>query len=216
MRDAPYLIGIAGPSGAGKSFLAAHLAEPLKAPVLALDHYYRDLSHLAFEQRLLTNFDKPSALEHELLISQVNQLQLSNVVAVPTYDFSQHTRTSKPTLLEPAPFIILEGLFTLCWPDLRNLLGTGVYVETDENECFARRLDRDVHERGRTPESVVRQYRETVVPMAVRYVLPTRQRADVVVSGTEAIEENVARILHHVRKRLAQVEAEDRAIPLKG
>jgi len=214
MRDAPYLIGIGGPSGAGKSFLAAHLAERLQASVLALDHYYRELSHLEFEQRLLTNFDKPSALEHELLISQVSQLHTGTAIAVPTYDFSQHTRTSKTTLLEPASFIILEGLFTLYWPDLRNLYGTGVYVETDESECFARRVDRDVYERGRTPESVVRQYRETVVPMAARYVLPTRQHADVVVNGSEAIGENVARVLHHVRKRLAHVEAEDRAIPL--
>lgn len=200
MSARAYLIGIAGPSGAGKSFLATHLAERLHAPVLSLDHYYRDLSHLAFEQRVLTNFDEPTALEHELLITQIRDLQNGREIAVPSYDFSIHTRIDKTHTLQPAPYVIIEGLFTLYWPELRSLLNTRVYVETAVPECFERRLERDVRERGRTPESVTEQYHHCVWPMAKRYVIPTREYADVFVDGTVLIDASVSLVLNHARK----------------
>lgn len=200
MPAASYLIGIAGPSGAGKSYLARHVAERLGAPILALDHYYRDLSHLSFMDREQTNFDEPAALEHDLLIAHVRELHTGKSIEVPTYDFSIHTRTDETRLFQSAPFVILEGLFTLHWPELRHYLGTRVYVDMKNKVCLKRRCERDVRERGRTRESVVEQFRTTVAPMAERYVKPTRTHADVVVYGAMPIAEEVERVLEHVRR----------------
>jgi uridine kinase len=199
MSGTSYLIGIAGPSGAGKSFLARYLAERLQAPVLSLDHYYRGLSHLTPEMRALANFDHPSALEHDLLIAQATRLREGNSIEVPTYDFCVHTRTPATQPFQPAPFVVVEGLFTLHWPELRRLLGTRVYVEMTDDVCLQRRLERDVRERGRTPESVVEQFRTTVAPMAERFVRPTQAYADVVVFGAAPVAEDVERVLEHVR-----------------
>lgn len=206
MAAASYLIGIAGPSGAGKSYLAQHLANRLSAPVLALDRYYRDLSHLPLEHRARSNFDEPAALEHELLIAHIADLHAGRAVWVPSYDFSVHTRTPVTRIFTPAPFVIVEGLFTLHWPELRRLLGTGVYVDMTDEVCLRRRQQRDVSERGRTPESVVEQFRATVAPMADRYVRPTRLHAHVVLSGNAPIDEGVNRVLDHVRQQLGRTE----------
>ncbi|HWS95048.1 MAG TPA: uridine kinase [Candidatus Methylomirabilis sp.] len=204
MAATSYLIGIAGPSGAGKSYLAWHLANRLSVPVLALDHYYRDLSHLPLEQRAHSNFDEPAALEHELFIAHVADLHAGRAIRVPTYDFSSHARTSVTQTFEPAPFILIEGLFTLHWPELRRLLGTGVYVDMTDDVCLRRRQERDVSERGRTPESVVEQFRATVAPMADRYVRPTRLHAHLVLSGNAPVDEGVSRVLDHVRQQLGR------------
>jgi uridine kinase len=203
MSGQSYLIGIAGPSGAGKSYLASHLAERLQAPVLALDHYYRDLSHLPLEERARSNFDEPAALEHDLLIAHIANLRVGKTIEVPTYDFSLHTRTRETQSFQPAEFVIIEGLFTLQWPELRHHLGTGVYVDMTDDICLERRRERDVRGRGRTPESVVAQFRTTVAPMAERYVRPTRAHADVVVFGAMPIAEEVERVLDHVYRKLA-------------
>ena len=200
MSGKSYLIGIAGPSGAGKSYLAHHLSQRLQAPVLPLDHYYRDLSHLPLEERARSNFDNPAALEHELLIEQVAQLCEGIAIEIPTYDFSVHTRTGETQSFQPEPFVIVEGLFTLHWPELRRLLGTRVFVNMTDDICLQRRKDRDVRERGRTPESVVEQFRTTVAPMAERYVRPTQAHAHVVVFGSIPIEDEVERVLEHVRQ----------------
>ena len=202
--DPQYLIGIAGPSGAGKSFLARHVADKVHAPVLSLDHYYRDLSHLPLDERARSNFDDPAALEHELLIDQVGDLHAGRTIAVPTYDFSVHTRARETQLFQPATFVIIEGLFTLYWLELRRLLGTTVYVDMTDDVCLQRRIERDVQERGRTPESVIAQFRSTVAPMAEQYVRPTLRHADVLVSGSMPIEVGVAQVLHHVRQQARQ------------
>jgi uridine kinase len=199
MSGLSYLIGIAGPSGAGKSYLASHLAARLGAPVLALDHYYRDLSHLPLEERARSNFDEPAALEHDLLVAQIGDLRRGKTIEVPTYDFSLHTRTRETQSFQPAAFVIIEGLFTLHWPELRHHLGTGVYVDMTDDICLERRRERDVRERGRTPESVIEQFQKTVAPMAERYVRPTRAHADVVVFGAIPIAEEVGRVLEHIR-----------------
>jgi uridine kinase len=200
MAAETYLIGIAGPSGAGKSFLARHLKRALEAEVLELDRYYRDLSHLPLAERARVNFDAPEALEHELLIEQVARLRNRETVQLPVYDFTTHTRTTRKELLQPSEVIIVEGLFTLHWPGLRELLGTKVYVDLHDDLCLARRTARDVRERGRTAESVVEQYEGTVAPMARRYVRPTLAHADVVVIGTERVEDGVARVVDHYRR----------------
>jgi len=202
MSASSYLIGIAGPSGAGKSYLACHLAARLHAPVLALDHYYRGLSHMPVEERAHTNFDDPAALDHDLLISQVVELSEGRAVEIPTYDFSVHTRTGVTQPFQPAAFVIVEGLFTLHWPELRRVLGTGVYVDMADDVCLQRRQERDVRERGRTPESVVEQFHATVAPMAERYVRPTEAHAQVVVFGAAPIEDAVESVLEQVRQNM--------------
>jgi len=204
MAAPSYLIGIAGPSGAGKSYLARHVAQRLSAPVLALDHYYRDLSHLALEDRAGSNFDEPAALEHELLIAQIAELHAGRSIDLPTYDFSIHTRTRETHVFQPAAFVVVEGLFTLYWPELRRLFGTRVYVEMADDVCLNRRTERDVRERGRTLESVVQQFRTTVAPMAEQFVRPTLCHADVIVSGDAAIALGTDLVLDHVRRHLAQ------------
>jgi uridine kinase len=211
MPGQTYLIGIAGPSGAGKSHLATHLAERLQAPVLALDHYYRDLSHLPLEERARSNFDEPTALEHDLLITQIGDIRAGKTIDVPTYDFSVHTRTGETQLFQPAEFVIIEGLFTLHWPELRHLLCTGVYVDMTDDISLERRRERDVRERGRTPESVLEQFQKNVAPMAERYVRPTCAHADVVVFGAIPIADEVERVLEHVhcnlRRAVTKAEA---------
>ncbi len=198
-----YLIGIAGPSGAGKSYLARYLSDVLHARILALDSYYRDLSHLTADVRARANFDAPEALEHELLIEQVAQLKRAESIRLPVYDFATHTRSPKTNVLAPTEIVIVEGLFALHWPGLRELLDTRVYVDLKDDTCLKRRKARDVRERGRTPQSVDEQYRTTVRPMAERYVRPSAQHADVVVSGSERIARSAARVIAHYQQQCA-------------
>jgi uridine kinase len=204
MTSEAYLIGIAGTSGSGKSYLARHLADRVEAEVIELDRYYRDLSHLSLEQREGVNFDAPEALEHELLLEQIARLRNREVVTLPIYDFATHTRQKKTETFRPSNIVILEGLFALHWPGLRELLSTKVYVDLDDETCLHRRKSRDVHERVRTEESVLAQYEATVAPMALRYVRPARAYADVVVGGEEPVEQGVTRIVEHCRQRMAQ------------
>jgi len=216
MSGKPYLIGIAGPSGAGKSYLARHLAERLQAPVLPLDRYYRDLSHISPEERGRVNFDDPAALEDELLVAQVEQLREGRSVEIPLYDFSVHTRSRETQLFRPAQFVIVEGLFTLYWPSLRRLLDTRVYVDMTDDICLQRRQERDVRERGRTPESVVEQFRATVAPMAEQYVRPTQAHAHMVTFGAAPISEEVERLLGHVRQNIEESEGRTTAGQVLG
>jgi uridine kinase len=200
--ERPYLIGIAGPSGAGKTFLSEHLARQLNdVVILPLDAYYPDLSHLSFEQRIAQNFDDPALLDTRLLFSQVAALTQGKSVQQPLYDFAYHTRLSETRVIAPAEFVIVEGLFTLYWPELRSFLETRVYVEMNDVVCLQRRIDRDVQERGRTPESVTRQFRESVTPMAELHVRPTAGFADVIVDGGGGIEREVASVLAHIRRQ---------------
>jgi uridine kinase len=208
-----YLIGIAGPSGAGKTYLTTHLAAALHASVLALDRYYRDLSHLPLEERARMNFDAPEALEHGLIVEQVARLRNNETVHLPVYDFATHTRTGRTEMLRPSGIVIVEGLFTLHWPGLRELLGTKVFVDMNDEVCLTRRQARDVRERGRTPESVMQQYVGTVAPMAQRYVRPSIIYADVVVSGSESIAEGVSLVVAHCERQMSTTRAHDASDP---
>jgi len=197
--NAPYLIAIAGPSGAGKSFLSRHLGRELDVAYLHLDSYYSDLAHMSVVQRAHQNFDAPESLDSDLLIEHVRQLAKGNPIEKPLYDFTIHARKLETERLEPRPYIIIEGLFALYWEDIRQLAGTKVYVDLGEEICLERRIQRDTTERGRTRESVLEQYRTTVLPMAKRYVYPTRVYADIVVTGNDNIQYEVTTVLEHVR-----------------
>lgn len=196
----PYFIGVAGPSCAGKSYLASHLADILDAALFHLDSYYRELDHLSLVQRAHYNFDSPDALDSELLLHQARLLQGGETIARPVYDFTTHTRTSQTLELAPKPFVIIEGLFTLHWETLRNMLGTKVFVDLGEETCLERRIERDIRERGRTRESVLEQYRTVVTPMARQFVYPARIHADIVVTGNDNISREVDAVLRHVER----------------
>lgn len=194
------MIGIAGASCSGKTELARQLAARLDAPVVSIDSYYRELSHLSLEERALVNFDEPAAIDEPLFISHMQALARGEEVLCPTYDFATHSRTSEVTRIPAANFIIVEGLFALHWPEVRALLGTRVYVDTPDEVCFERRLARDTRERGRTEESVRRQYAATVRPMAELHVWPTRRFADIIVSGQSPLDQTSGAVLAHIRR----------------
>lgn len=195
----PYLIGIAGLSGSGKSELAANLAARLDSgDVLTLDSYYRPQSHLPLEARAGLNYDHPDALDWALLEVHLDALARGESIEQPHYLFDQHTRSMETRTVRPRPFLILEGILTLCRDEVRERLNLKVFVSTTPEECFRRRLARDVAERGRTEASVRDQYAISVWPMAVEFVLPSRDFADIAVSGEEPIEKCVAQVLERL------------------
>lgn len=201
MDAGPYLIGVAGPSCAGKTELARHLAERLKAAVVPLDSYYLDLSSRPMEERVRFNFDEPGALDHALFLCHLQALSQGRAIERPVYDFTTHSRTSRVECVRPGPFIVVEGLFVLYWEDVRALFGTKVFVDLPDDRCLKRRIVRDVRERGRTEESVRRQFAETVRPMAALYVHPTTSSADLVIAGDGPIHESVNAVLANIRRR---------------
>jgi uridine kinase len=200
MAAKPYCIAIAGGSGAGKTCLAQRLGQVLPASVLGLDCYYPDLGHLPLERRHHLNFDAPEALDWDLMLEQFTALADGRAIAQPVYDFLTHTRTGTTRRIEPGRFVIFEGLFALYDARLRALCETRVFVEAADALCLERRVARDVRERGRTRESVLRQYREQVRPMYERHVLPTRAYADLVLPGEEPMEGLVAAVLQRVER----------------
>jgi uridine kinase len=204
-----HIIAIAGPSCAGKTELAKRVSRLLGAPILPLDAYYRDLAFLPLDERCKFNFDIPDSLDHALFRQQVAALAEGRAIQRPVYDFTVHTRSHKTEPVVPGAYLILEGLFALYWEDIRALLGVKVYVDAPDEVCLARRQRRDVRERGRTPESVLKQYTETVRPMAELYVRPTRRFADIVVSGEAPLEQTSADVV-------ARVRAFPRAAPASG
>lgn len=198
----PVVVGIAGCSGSGKTTLAAELARELNGIHFPIDHYYRDLSHLPHSQRARQNFDDPALIESPLLASQVAALARSEAIQRPLYDFSTHTRvTGQSETILPGAYLFVEGLFALTYPELLPLYQLRIYVETPDDICFERRLRRDTVERGRTPESVRRQYEATVRPSSITFVRPTRAHADLVVDGTDALDWKVEQVLAALRQR---------------
>jgi uridine kinase len=193
----PYLIAIGGPSGSGKSYLAHHLAQALPdASVLSLDSYYREYTHFSYTERCDLNFDHPDSIDVELLNQQIETVAQGWPVKRPVYDFETHARTRHPEPFAPRRYVILEGIFGLYFPRIRDLTSLKVFVQTPDSECFDRRLARDTVERGRSAESVTDQYTHTVRPMAYEYIWPTRHYANVVIPGNQQIHLSVEQVLN--------------------
>jgi uridine kinase len=199
----PFLIGVAGLSGSGKTALARKLAPHLSAEVLTLDAYYHPQTHLSLAERAHLNFDHPDALDWSLLSSHLDALTHGEAIDEPLYLFEQHTRAPSTRRIEPAPIMIVEGILALHHADIREQLDLCVFVTTRDEECLRRRLERDIADRGRTRESVLEQYYATVWPMALQYVLPSREHANLVVSGEEPLDESVAAVLRVLEMRRA-------------
>jgi uridine kinase len=195
------LIGIAGASGSGKTSAAASIINSLeldKVLTIQEDSYYKDLSDIPFAERQTRNFDHPDAFDHDLLAEHLLQLLNGEAVSQPIYDYKLHTRSKETKTVGPGTLIILEGILVLSNAQLRKLMDYRVFVETPLDICLARRLKRDMKERGRTADSVIKQYTETVRPMYLQFVEPSRQYADITISGeqsnSEAIDTLTAKI----------------------
>jgi len=200
----PHIIGIAGPSSSGKSELAKQLVERLPGTaIVGLDSYYRGMEEIPLAARKKVNFDHPDALDWELLHEHLQAIAAGRAFEEPVYSFADYARTAQTRRIEPSEFLIVEGLFVLYWPELRAMLDTKVYVQTDAAVCFGRRLARDVAERGRTPESVREQYERTVRPSAEWFVFPCMRYADLVVSGEAPFDQSTAAVLQALHRAKA-------------
>src|SRR5206468_9761754 len=158
-------------------------------------------------ERAVVNFDDPSALDHELLVPQLRAIARGEIIARPIYDFATHTRVPTNETFVAREFVIIEGLFALYWPELRELAFTKVFVNAPDDVCFSRRQRRDVVERGRTVQSVSAQFTQTVQPMASLYVRPTSRYADLVLSGEQPLSRSADAVLEHVYRNHSRVES---------
>lgn len=180
----PLIIGIAGGSGSGKTSVTNAISEVFKdhsVVVIEQDYYYKDQSHLKFEERLNTNYDHPLAFDNDLLIDHVSNLLNNKAIEKPVYDYAQHTRSTKTITIEPKDVIILEGILVLEDERLRDLMDIKLFVDTDSDLRIIRRILRDINERGRTVDSVVEQYINVVRPMHNQFIEPTKRYADVII-----------------------------------
>jgi len=214
-RNTPLVIGIAGGSGSGKTTLARLVIErvgPERIAYLPHDAYYRDLTDLPLNQRMAINFDHPDSLDSSLLAQHIQQLKNHEPVDLPVYDFKTHTRTERVERIEPRPVIVVEGILIFADAELRKLLDVKIFVDTDSDIRFIRRLERDINERGRTTEIVIHQYLSTVRPMHMEFVEPSKRYADVIVPegglNTVAMEMVAARM-----QALLQDETQPKPIP---
>lgn len=195
------MIGIAGGSGSGKTTVAREILNRVGAGRIAYlqhDSYYKDLSGLPPALRAEVNFDHPNSLETELLIEHVRALRRYQPVEAPIYDFSTHSRTDKTFTVAPRGVILVEGILIFVEAELRKLFDIKIFVDTDSDIRFIRRLYRDITERGRTTESVIKQYQETVRPMHLEFVEPSKRYADIIIPegghNLPALDMVVARI----------------------
>jgi uridine kinase len=208
------VIAIAGGTGSGKTTIAAAIetsAGASRVTRISHDSYYRDRFDLSPAERAGLNFDHPESLETELLVEHLDQLSAGNAVDIPVYDFVEHRRTSEPVRTHPRDIILVEGVLVLAEPALRERCALCIYVDTDDDVRFIRRLHRDVHERGRSMQSVIDQYLATVRPMHIQFVRPSRQYADIIVPegghNSRAIEMICSQIGFLINKRQHQKES---------
>lgn len=180
----PAVIGVAGGSGSGKTSVTNAIYDQFKGHsilVLEQDYYYKDQSHLPFEDRLKTNYDHPLAFDNDLLIEHIQKLLNYESVEKPVYDYTKHTRSDRKIHVEPKDVIILEGILVLEDERLRNLMDIKLFVDTDADLRIIRRLLRDIEDRGRTMNSVIDQYINVVRPMHNQFIEPTKRYADVII-----------------------------------
>lgn len=180
----PVTIGVAGGTGSGKTTVALKILERVgldRIAYLPHDAYYRDASNLPPAERSQLNFDHPDSLDNELLIQHVRQLRGGHAVEIPVYDFRTHSRLAETRRIEPQPAILVEGILIFADKRLRDLMDMKLFVDTDADLRFIRRLQRDIAERGRSPESVIGQYLRTVRPMHLEFVEPSKRYADVII-----------------------------------
>ena len=202
----PLIIGVAGGTGSGKTTIANAVMAAIDHPEMLLiqhDAYYKDAAPLPLAERAKINFDHPDALETDLLVRHLRELIAGRPVEMPVYDFATHTRLKTGALKRPAKVIIVEGILIFCDRDLRDLMDLKIFVDTDGDLRFIRRLKRDIQERGRSLDSVVTQYMGTVRPMHIAFVEPSRAYADIIIpEGHNPV--STALVVNLIRQRLLE------------
>ena len=184
MPQKTIIVGIAGASASGKSLLAQTLATELASDhlsVISEDSYYKDQSHLSMEERVQTNYDHPGSLDHDLQLEHMEALKAGDSIDVPIYDYTQHNRRNETLRINPTRVVIFEGILLLAVPKVREAFDLKFYMDTPLDICLTRRLQRDIISRGRDMESVIDQYLETVRPMYLQFIEPSRQHADLII-----------------------------------
>lgn len=183
--EKPLVIGIAGGTASGKTSVSDAILDYFEktnsVKIIKQDDYYKSQDHMPMEERIKTNYDHPMAFDNRLMVEQINQLCNGEKILKPTYDYTNHTRAKATEVVEPVEVIILEGLFVLENEEIRDLLDLKLYVDTDADIRFIRRLKRDTMERNRSMESVINQYLDSVRPMHLQFVEPTKRFADVII-----------------------------------
>ena len=180
----PIVFGVAGGTASGKTTVARMILKTVGAEQVAYlphDAYYKDRPDLPLAERTLVNYDHPNSLETKLLIKHIKQLVAGQSVQMPVYDFARHRRTEQTVLVDPSPIILVDGILIFTKRGLRELMDIKIYVDTDADVRFIRRLQRDMQERGRSLPSVIQQYLETVRPMHLKFVEPSRRYADIII-----------------------------------
>ncbi len=202
------VIGITGGTGSGKSTVARKIYDSLPEKSITMieqDCYYKDQSHLSPVERVNTNYDHPFAFDTDLLIQHILQLKTGHAIEKPQYDFTIHNRKKETIYIYPKEIIIIEGILILDSPELRDLLDIKIFVDTDADVRIIRRILRDIHERGRTLESVVKQYLTIVKPMHYEFIEPTKRYADIIIPegghNKVAIDVLVAKIKYIIEEK---------------
>jgi len=206
----PVVIGIAGGSGSGKTTVQRKIIEAFGRDQIALldhDSYYVDLSHLPAEERARFNFDHPDALETELMVEHLDRLLAGEPIEKPTYDFTTHSRRAETETVHPLPVVIVEGILVLGERALRERMDIKLYVDTPDDVRLIRRIQRDLHERGRDIENVIQQYKRTVRPMHLEFVEPSKRRADVIIPHGGHNRVALDMVLAHVQSLLVPSES---------
>lgn len=196
-----FIIGIAGASGSGKTYLAQELHRRLSSNdsnILAVDSYYKAQDHLTLDARAKQNYDHPDSLELDLLAQHLEELIAGNPIQVPVYDYSLHTRSGDYFELSPTKYLIVEGILTFHKPSVRELIDLGIFVETPPQTCFARRLQRDVAERGRTESCITKQWQETVLPMYEKFCAPGKGESELIYFGDKETSTQIDAILERI------------------
>jgi uridine kinase len=211
----PIVIGVAGGTGSGKTTVSQAILQRVGAERIAFiqhDSYYHDLSHLTFEERTRVNFDHPDAFDNDLLIAHLDALCAGQVVAVPIYDFTLYNRWLETETVRPHPVVLVEGILIFADKMLRDRMDVKIYVDTDADLRMIRRLQRDIAERGRTVQSVIDQYLNTVRPMHLEFVEPSKRYADIIIPrggmNAVAIDMVVARIEGLLARHAAPAQAD--------
>ena len=200
------VIGIAGGTGSGKTTLMKNLIQAFENDVTILSHdnYYKRHDDLTYEERCGLNYDEPAALETDLMAAHLDQLRQGKAIDCPVYDFTQHTRSSETIRIEPQKVIIVEGILIFENQPLRDLMDIRIFVDTDADVRLCRRIKRDVNKRGRSLESVLTQYQETVKPMHEMYVEPSKKYANIIVpeggKNLVALDMIMGRIQRHLEE----------------